>query len=161
MSEYLGKYRLYTLIGQKSNGPGVTKCYNFRIPDPNFTNFLLNLSATNASKPFVTIIYQVLLQKDTDCFRAMGSLSKTCKTIPIMCYNPFVYPPQPMHYAHPDMQANRMEMFSFPADTQRGYNVAATSWRCSDVVTTFLRRCVFTGFTHMRECIHTRACSHA
>ena len=28
---------------------------------------------------------------------------------------------------------------------QRRYNVAATSWHCSDVVTAFLRRCVFAG----------------
>ena len=30
-----------------------------------------------------------------------------------------------------------------PANTQRRYNVAATSHRCSDVVTTLLLRCVF------------------
>ena len=29
---------------------------------------------------------------------------------------------------------------------KRRYNVAATSWRCSDVVTTLLRRCVFAGY---------------
>ena len=28
---------------------------------------------------------------------------------------------------------------------QRRYNIAATSWRCSDVVTTLLWRCVFAG----------------
>ena len=34
----------------------------------------------------------------------------------------------------------------YPANTQRRKNVAATSWRCSDVVTTLLRRCVFAGY---------------
>ena len=36
---------------------------------------------------------------------------------------------------------------SDPANTKRGYNVAATPWRCSDVVTTLLRRCVFSEET--------------
>ena len=31
------------------------------------------------------------------------------------------------------------------ASQQRRYNVAATLWRCSDVVTKFLRHCVFAG----------------
>ena len=35
---------------------------------------------------------------------------------------------------------------TFPANTQCRHNVAATSRRCSDVVTTLLWRCVFTGF---------------
>ena len=32
-----------------------------------------------------------------------------------------------------------------PANTQRRSNTVTTSWRCSDVVRTFLRRCVFPG----------------
>ena len=33
--------------------------------------------------------------------------------------------------------------YEYPPNTQRRDNVAATSWRCSDVVTTLLWRCVF------------------
>ena len=45
---------------------------------------------------------------------------------------------------------NVNQIFSFlsvfsPANTQRDYNVAATSRCCSDVKTTLLRRCVFAG----------------
>ena len=45
---------------------------------------------------------------------------------------------------------NVNQVFSFlsvfsPANTQRGYNIAATSRCCSDVKTTLLRRCVFAG----------------
>ena len=35
---------------------------------------------------------------------------------------------------------------TYPANTQRGYNVAATSRCCSYVVTTFMWRCVFAGY---------------
>ena len=35
----------------------------------------------------------------------------------------------------------------FPANTQRRNNVAATSQRCSDAVTTLMQRCVFAGFS--------------
>ena len=41
--------------------------------------------------------------------------------------------------------ATRIKILKYPANTQRRYNVAATSRRCSDVLTTFLRRCVFAG----------------
>ena len=39
----------------------------------------------------------------------------------------------------------QMEPSKHTMSQQRRYNVAATSRRCSDVVTTFLRHCVFAG----------------
>ena len=44
-----------------------------------------------------------------------------------------------------------------PANTQHGYNVAATSRRCSDVVTTLLRRCVLAGMVPCHTSVHFQA----
>ena len=40
-----------------------------------------------------------------------------------------------------------------PANTKRRYNVAVTSRRCSDIVTTLLLRCVFAGESLRFYCI--------
>ena len=42
----------------------------------------------------------------------------------------------------------------YPANTQRRYKVAATSRRCSDVVTTLWLRCVFAGYCRCDVYVH-------
>ena len=103
MSEY-NVFRVNTeyILGQKSNGPADKKCNNFLIPESNFTNFISDLSATNASKSF-KIIYQFLLEKrNKDSFSVKRLFSKTFKisfdTISLIRWcNPLAYR-APMHY---------------------------------------------------------------
>ena len=51
-----------------------------------------------------------------------------------------------------------LNVLHFPASTQRGYNVITTSRRCSDVVRTLLRRCVFAGFVIQNNHAYIPSC---